>query len=92
MRPNIYPFPITKANELVDGFAKRTSTTNLPISTQQDLQHHLIDNVLFKKPNINHHLLTHLLHSKNSILHPIGIETLHQVRTVSPTACYLKHQ
>ena len=40
MRPNIYPFPITKANELVDGFAKRTSTINLPISTQQDLQHH----------------------------------------------------
>ena len=40
MPPNIHPVPVIKANELVDGIAERTSTTNLPIPTQQDLQRH----------------------------------------------------
>ena len=62
MWPNIHPFPITKANELVDGFAERISTTNLPISTNIIL---LIDNISFKTPYINNHLQIYLLHSKN---------------------------
>ena len=62
MWPNIHPFPITEANELVDGFAERISTTNLPISTNIIL---LIDNISFKKQYINNHLRIYLLHSKN---------------------------
>ena len=40
MRPNIHPFPLNKANELINGFAQRPSVTILPLLTQQDLDKH----------------------------------------------------
>ena len=39
-RPDIHHNPSFKANEFVEDFAQRTSVTNLPLHTQQDLDTH----------------------------------------------------
>ena len=51
MRPNIHHFPVIKANELVDGFAERTSITNLPSITS-------LRKIIRAKALSNHELFT----------------------------------